>query len=63
MATPLRNYPPTRALSHAKHTVPRFSVVKFAGVYMEQEESRDEVEFLGTAGVCGALFTMGFDGV
>ena len=30
---------------------------------MEQEESRDEIEFLGTAGVYGAVFAVGFDGV
>ena len=63
MAARLRHHPPTRPLSHAQHSFPRIRLIQFSGVHMEQEESGDEIELSGTAGVYGAVFALGFDGV
>lgn len=63
MAAPLRNHPSTSSITYAQHSIPRLSVIEQPGVYMEQEKSGNEVEFLRVAGVHGAISAMGFDGV
>ena len=63
MATPLCHHPPPRPRPHAQHTLPRIRPLEFSGLYMEQEKSRDETEFLGVVGFYGALSAVGFDGV
>ena len=63
MATRLRHHPPTGPFAHAQHTLPRVRALQFAGVYMEQEESGNEVEFFGIARFHGAVSAVGFDGV
>lgn len=63
MAACIRYDPPVRSLSHAEHTVPWIRSVQFVGVHMEQEESGDEIELSGVAGVYCAVSTLGFDGI
>ena len=63
MAARLRHHAPTGPLAHAQHTLPRVRALEFAGVYMEQAESGDEVEFFGNARFHGAVSAVGFDGV
>ena len=63
MAPRLRHQPPAGPLSYAQHTFPRIRVIELFGVHMEQEESGNEVELSGLAGVHGAISALGFDGV
>ena len=63
MAARLRHHPTAGSFAHAQHTLPRIRPLEFAGVYMEQEEPGDEVEFFGLARFHGAVSAVGFDGV
>ena len=63
MVARLRYHPPAGSLPHAEHTFLRIGIIEFFGVHMESEESGDEIELSGAAGVHGTVSTLGFDGV
>ncbi len=63
MAAHLRHYTPARAVADAFDTVPWVGAVEYFGIHMESAESGDEAQLFGTAGVHGAVFAVGVDGV
>lgn len=50
------------SFSSSQHSIPRIGSIKFAGVHLEQEESRDQTELPRTARLHGAISPVGVDG-